>query len=185
MLSLNVFAQHEVGSLTLQPRVGLNIANFTNSDGANPRLGLAAGGEFEYQIARMFSVSGGMLYSMQGATDKESGVSVAVKTDYINIPVLANIYVFQGLAIKFGLQPGFNISSKYKISGSGMSLSGSLSDLGDDVKSFDFAIPVGLSYEFNNVVIDGRYNIGVTRIMDGDSSKNSVFQITVGYKFEL
>ncbi|MBQ8127234.1 MAG: PorT family protein [Prevotella sp.] len=189
MLSVGAFAQHEVGSLTIQPKVGLNIANYTNSDDSDPRIGLAAGAEFEYQITKMFSLSAGLLYSMQGAKESttEQGVKVKMtaKTDYINIPILANIYVAKGFALKLGIQPSFNVNSSYKASTQGINVSGSLSDMGVDIKSFDFAIPVGLSYEFNNFVIDGRYNIGVTKMVDNDDSKNSVFQFTVGYKFNL
>lgn len=36
-----------------------------------------------------------------------------------------------------------------------------------------------------NVCLDARYNIGVSKIADGDSGRNSVFQITLGYKFKL
>ena len=42
-----------------------------------------------------------------------------------------------------------------------------------------------LSYEFSNVVIDGRYNWGLTKVWKDGEAKNSVFQITVGYKFSL
>ena len=55
----------------------------------------------------------------------------------------------------------------------------------DSAESFDFSIPVGLSYEFNNVVLDARYNFGVTSVADGGDAKNSVFQFTLGYKFAL
>lgn len=189
MASVSVFAQHEVGSLTIQPKVGLNIANYTGSDDSDPRIGLAAGAEFEYQITNMFSMSAGVLYSMQGAkaTETVQGVkaNVTSKTDYINIPILANIYVAKGFAVKFGIQPAFNVKSDYEVSAQGVSVSGSLSDLGVDIKSFDFAIPVGLSYEYKNFVVDGRYNIGVMKMVDNDDSKNSVFQFTVGYKFNL
>jgi len=189
MFSVGAFAQHEVGALTVQPKVGLNIANYTDSDDSDPRIGFAAGAEFEYQITQMFSLSTGLLYSMQGAKESATSQGVKVKmtakTDYINIPILANIYVAQGFALKFGIQPGFNVNSSYTASAQGIDVSGSLSDVGVDIKSFDFAIPVGLSYEFNNFVIDGRYNIGVTKMVDNDDSKNSVFQFTVGYKFKL
>jgi len=189
MLSVVAFAQHEVGSLTIQPKVGLNIANYRNSEDSDPRIGLAAGAEFEYQITNNFSFSAGLLYSMQGAKGSgiEQGVKMkmTVKTDYINVPVLANIYVYKGLALKLGIQPGFNINSSYTVSAQGTKVSGSLSDSGADIKSFDFAIPVGLSYEFNNFVVDGRYNIGVTKMVDDDDTKNSVFQFTLGYKFNL
>ena len=55
------------------------------------------------------------------------------------------------------------------------------------VKSFDVAIPVGISYEYENVVLDARYHFGLTTVFKSGlwSSTNSVFSITVGYKFDL
>ena len=53
------------------------------------------------------------------------------------------------------------------------------------VKTFDFSIPVGASYEYQNFVLDARYNIGVTKVIDGLDCRNSVFQLTLGYKFKL
>ena len=51
-------------------------------------------------------------------------------------------------------------------------------------KEFDLSIPVGLSYEFSDFVIDARYNIGVTNLSKLDLAKprNSVIMLTVGYK---
>ena len=66
LVSVAGYAQHAVGEVTLKPTVGLNIANVTKSDGADPRLGLAAGAELEYQLADIVSLSGGAIYSMQG-----------------------------------------------------------------------------------------------------------------------
>lgn len=109
------------------------------------------------------------------------GIDETLKFDYINVPILANVYVAKGLAVKAGIQPGFNISAKAKVASGGTSIEGDL----DGEKSVDFSIPIGLSYEFNGFVIDGRYNFGVTKIMDGADCKNSVFQFTVGYKFAL
>ena len=189
MSSVCAFAQHEVGTLTIQPKAGLNIANYTNSGSSDPRYGLAVGAELEYQITNVFSMSAGALYSMQGA--KESGTvdgiraKATAKTDYINMPIMANILVGKGISLKFGIQPAFNVSADYEVSAQGITVSGSLSDFGVDINSFDFAIPVGISFESRNFVLDGRYNIGVTKMVDGDNSKHSVFQFTVGYKFNL
>ncbi len=176
------FAQHEVGSVTLQPKVGINIANLTDFNDNDPRVGLAAGAELEYQATDIFSISGGLLYSMQGTKFKDSGTTETVKLDYINIPILANVYVVKGLAVKLGIQPGFNVNSSYKVKNGGTSVSNDV-----DAKTFDFSIPVGLSYELPTVplVIDARYNWGLTKAFDGFDSKNSVFQITLGYKFAL
>lgn len=196
MLSLGAFAQHEVGTLTLQPKVGVNLASMTDTDDSSMRIGLVAGGEFEYQATNFLGVSAGMLYSMQGVKGDVAGGDLTIKTDYINIPVLANIYVAKGLALKVGIQPGFNVSGKYKASApsswtssrasnNGVSISGDLSDIGTEVNSFDFAIPVGLSYEFNDFVIDGRYNIGMSKAIKDEDTKHNVIQLTLGYKFAL
>lgn len=200
MLCMSANAQKAVGTLTFQPKVGLNIARYTDAEGTDPRLGLAIGSELEYQIKPKFSVAAGFLYSMQGCRESgETGYGYATMTyklDYINIPIVANAYVYKGLALKFGVQPGFNISSKVTVDMNGSSETGPLGGL--DVKTFDLAIPVGLSYETKfGLVVDARYNIGVTKVYDAryynsytDTfeelvSRNCVVQLTVGYKFSL
>src|SRR3712207_9280389 len=87
---------------------------------------------------------------------------------YINVPIMANVYVVNGLAVKLGVQPGFAVDKA-----------------DSDINTVDFSIPVGASYEYKNIVLDARYNWGVTKLYDGGKSKNSVFQVTLGYKFDL
>ncbi len=170
------FAQQEAGTVTLQPKVGLNVSTITG-DGTKAKVGFIAGVEGMYQLSDAFGVSAGLSYSMQGAKADGDG-DLKTNLDYINIPILANYYVTKGLAIKAGIQPGFLMSAKAKYDGESV-------DIKDDCKTFDFSIPVGASYEFSNFVIDARYNIGLTSIADGGDGKNGVFCITVGYKFGL
>lgn len=179
--SVATFAQHEVGSITIQPKIGMNIADLTKEDDSDVRIGLAVGAEAEYQATDMFSVSAGLLYSMQGCKGSDSGVKATIKLDYINIPILANVYVTKGLAVKLGIQPGFNINAKAKAEANGVSAEADI----DDVKTLDFSIPVGVSYEYQNFVLDARYNWGLTKVAKDIDDKNSVFQITLGYKFSL
>lgn len=181
LASVATFAQNAEGQITIQPKVGLNIANLTDADDADARIGLAVGAEFEYGVTDMIGISAGFLYSMQGAKTTIENVDATMKLDYLNVPILANVYVAPGLAVKLGIQPGFKLSSKFKAKTSGVSAEADL----DDVKGFDISIPVGLSYQYQNIVLDARYNWGVTKIMDDVDSKNSVFQITLGYKFSL
>lgn len=180
LATVSSFAQHRVGTVTIQPKVGLSLANVTKGDG-DIRVGAVAGAEFEYQVSDIFSLSAGALYSMQGCKGEVEGYDATVKLDYLNIPILANVYVAKGLAVKLGIQPGFNVTSKASVEKSGTKVTTDL----DGIESVDFSIPIGLSYEINNFVIDGRYNLGVSKIMDGSDSKNSVFQFTLGYKFAL
>lgn len=175
--SMAAFAQHEVGTFTLQPKVGLNLAKLVGSDITDTKIrpAFAAGVECEYQVADIFSLTGGVLYSQQGV--KIKGADASMQLDYINVPVLANVYVVKGLAVKAGAQIGFNVRHKAKVAGVTADL--------PNVNKVDFTIPVGLSYEFYNVVVDARYNWGLTKVIKEQKVRNSVFQFTVGYKFEL
>lgn len=192
--SATMFAQQAVGTWSVTPKVGMNIANITDGNG-DPRIGLVAGGEVEYQVTDMVSVTAGALYSMQGAKDKTDGITTTVKMDYVNVPILANVYVAKGLAVKLGIQPGFNVNAKVNAEGYGREVS---VDIKDAIKTVDISIPVGISYEYMNFVIDARYNWGLTNVSKnktlvfgdenidfGGKGKNSVFQITLGYKIPL
>ena len=88
------------------------------------------------------------------------------------------------LALKAGIQPAFNVSNKVKVAGISIDYD-KYAPEGAEIKTFDFSIPVGISYEYMNVCLDARYNIGVSKLADGDAGRNSVFQITLGYKFKL
>ena len=170
--TLTASAQAEAGTLTLKPLVGINVANITDGNG-DAKVGLAAGAELGYQLNESFAVTAGAIYSMQGA--KNDGYKLNL--DYINIPILANYYITKGLAVKAGIQPAFKVKSKAKAEGVSVDM--------DGFKSFDLSIPVGLSYEVSDFVIDARYNWGMTKLLDGFDHKNTVFQFTVGYKFAL
>ena len=179
MLSaMTASAQQEVGTWSVTPKVGINLAKVTNANDASMKVGLVAGADLNYQIAEKFAVSAGVFYSMQGAKSKDDGIKTTAKLDYINIPILAQFYVVPGLALKAGIQPAFNVKHKYKVESGGSSAEADYPDF----KTFDFSIPLGVSYEFSNFVIDARYNLGLTKLVDnGESSKNSVIQFTVGY----
>ena len=173
----------------IKPMVGGTLATLTgDADGAKMKLGLAAGAEFGYNINDMFAVTAGALVSLQGAKydDTQYTKDMSTNLTYLNIPILANVYIVPGLAIKAGVQPGFLLSSKSKgkeLIGSGTwdeyEVTGT-----DGLKKFDLSIPLGLSYEFSDFVIDARYNLGLTNINDHGSAKvkNGVIMLTVGYK---
>ncbi|MBR1545596.1 MAG: PorT family protein [Prevotella sp.] len=187
--AISANAQNEVGQITLKPMVGINLATMTKMDDSKMRVGLAAGVEAEYGVAENFSVTAGVLYSMQGVkfSASEGGVSIdeTLKLDYINIPILANYYIIPGLAIKAGIQPAFKASAKVKAEASYQGESASDTEDLDGAKGFYLSIPVGLSYEYQSFVLDARYNLGVTKAFDGGDSKHSWFMFTLGYKFAL
>lgn len=202
LMSMGAFAQNEVGQVTLKPMVGMNLASLTKGDDTKMRVGMAAGVEAEFGLTEYLGLSAGVLYSMQGV--KSDGALTfnffdtfvnfkgksTVKLDYINVPIVAKAYLAKGLAVNVGIQPGFCVSKKIKVEGTATAGGKNISvdedeKIDNGVKAFDFSIPLGLSYEYDDFVIDARYNWGVTKVFENGDSKNSVIQFTLGYKFAL
>lgn len=162
LASTGAFAQSRVGTTTIQPKIGLNISTVGDMDW---KAGCAFGAELQHQLNRKVAVAGALLYSFQGGKLDDW----TWNPGYLNIPVTLNYYVAKNFALKAGLQPGFMVAKD---------------DL-SQTNSFDLAVPVGMSYEFQNVVLDARYNIGVTKVPKHGDGYTNVIQITIGYKFKL
>ena len=217
MATVNANAQFEAGTWSIQPMIGGGAATMTNADNLvisgskelKNQLTAAAlwGAEVEYQITDNISAAAGLNYTIQGTgwDDYNDGDNkfkdIHAELGYIKVPLVANFYFAKGFAIKAGIQPGFLLSANAKIDGVGNTLSEDR-DIKDACNSFDLSIPLGLSYETDKVVIDARYNLGLTKInkskediqnlglnnlfnKDYDDCKNSVIQVTIGYKFDL
>ena len=199
MCSLTAFAQSKEGTFSIQPKAGINISNLSNKDNAKVKVGFTAGAEAEYQLTKQLSLSAGAMFSTQGAKSttvfrevdnttkeiREVDIKNTMEFDYINVPILANYYIIEGLAVKLGIQPGFNIVAKRKRTDGVDKVSENLKNLGVDVRKVDFSIPIGISYELNDFVVDARFNLGLTEVADLVKSKNRVFQITFGYQIDL
>lgn len=190
--SMAAMAQHREGDFLVQPKVGLNISTLSDAD---KTIGDANFGiEAEYMVTDLFSVSGGIMVSNQGGKyDDDLYGSYTVDLDYANVPIMANLYVLPGLAIKAGAQLGFRMKAKVKLDNSTLDMDEFYArsiglGLGDELKvnKFDLSIPVGISYEYKNAVIEARYAWGLSKIMNyGDPFYNRVIQLTLGYKFSM
>ena len=210
-------AQFEAGTFSLQPKIGGTISKVSNMPNINEEVGgvninvdksfhvgALIGVEAEYQLADMFSLAAGLNFAMQGCQWEDYEIKVGsnyskvknpkVELNYLNLPIVANVYLFKGFAVKTGVQLGFLLSAKNKAEsevkvGDLIKKDDSSVDIKEFCKKVDFSIPIGVSYQVPTVpvYIDARYNLGLTKIIkDSDVSvKNQVFQLTVGYKFAL
>ena len=192
-------AQHEEGDFMVQPKVGLNIATLSDADKAITDLHF--GIEAEYMVTDNFSLGLGAILSNQGAkydyyelnaNGEDSRNKYTVDLDYVHVPILASYYVLPGLAVKAGVQPGFKMRAKAKLDDRTIDLDDlyKLDQLltGEDIKvsKFDLSIPVGISYEYKNIVLDARYNWGLVKVLNvGDAFYNRCFMVSLGYKLEL
>lgn len=178
-------AQEEEGTMTIQPRVGMNLSSMTDYN--KMKFGYAFGMEMEYQMTDLLSLSAALMYSGQGATDDATGKKEIVEIDFVNVPIMLNCYVLPGLAVKAGVQPAYRTKTNVKYDGLKMDVDWVLSRYGSDTEMsrFMLSVPVGLSYEYSNFVLDARYNFGVTDLFKGlGTMRNNVIQLTLGYKFE-
>ena len=186
MASVGANAQHREGDYSIQPRVGITLSTLTNSDDAKMKLNIAYGVEFEHYVTDQFSVAGGVLFTNQGT--KYSDDNSTFNNYYGAVPLTANYYVLPGLALKAGLQPAFRVKTNMKVNGQTYDFDKVMDYLFEDkdvkMNKFDLSIPVGLSYEYNGLTLDARYNFGVTKLYSGvdDAIRNRVFTITLGYK---
>lgn len=190
LVSLTASAQTpEQGEVSLTPMLGISYGGYMNYEfqggfdtpSRNGNIGFTIGAELGYMCNNWFKPSVGVQYINASTQLKLDDAKEDIKNDYLAIPVLANFYVGDGFALKVGVQPAFLLSTKL----------GS-EDGKDFVNSFDFTIPVGLSYEFSNIVLDARYNIGLQNTIKSDKKvdgftnlTNGYATITVGYKFSL
>jgi predicted porin len=168
---------------------GLNLANATNLEGeTDMKTSFYVGGLMEYRISDFFGISPELLYSRQGVQYKEEGVTVRVRLNYINLPVLAKIYVAEELSLDLGPQFGFSIDSDIWAKSGSQTATLDLpnSDYGiPSPNAFDVSFAMGLTYNFSKCFVQGRYNLGLTNIFEDDemNSKHSVIQVGVGYRF--
>lgn len=163
-------------------KLGFNISNLSNTIG-NAKLGFTGGVFGEYQFPSRFSVTGDLLYSREGSRIRNNSDNKRIsKLHYLNIPILANYYVIDGLAVKAGLQPGILLGSRIKIKENGVVRNGS-----SNYKTMDISMPIGISYEPSftyNFILDVRYNIGLAKVVNGSTSiRNNFFSLTVGSRF--
>lgn len=212
------------GTISLIPRVGVSMASLAGEkiyiDASNMpmssryKTGFMGGIDLDYQMLDNLSISLGAYYAQQGCNYRNNSVETkgpgntvngtgysdwSTNLDYLNVPLMLNVYVAPGVAVKAGLQVGFALSGKTKYTTTDYTKTpeGEYKsekprdvdiDLDKTLNKVNFSIPVGFSYEFSNVILDARYNIGLTSFqnIDGfESSKNRVFTISAGYRFDL
>ena len=212
MATLSGNAQIEEGDWALIVKAGVGKADLTGklydsekAEGTydatlHPITSVVVGAEAEYGMTDQLSLVLGANFCTQGAKTNDDLFKVSMS--YFNVPLLVQCYPIRnfGLAIKAGAQVGFVSRKILKIDGVTYSADYVKvyskywnrpvyveSELSKQFNKVDFSIPVGISYELFNFVLDVRYNIGLTNVMkdDPENSRNRVWQFTLGYKFNL
>ena len=188
---LQLSAWREPGTTTIYPRVGFNLSKFGGDkiytgintfDGvagtipARFKVGFTMGVEAQHQFSNALAGSIGLLYSQQGTAFKKTSdieFDFKMKENNLIVPVMLVATTKYNIDLKLGLQPEFRVSKAFDKVLNKVSLS----------------IPVGISYEYRNVVLDLRYNIGVSHVYKEqssyDASRGQTVMLTLGYGIDL
>ncbi|WP_314961507.1 porin family protein [Prevotella pallens] len=211
-------AQPKWGTWSVVPHVGVSFANLTNeaiylidisTSHSQTRIGFSGGADVYYQLTDKLALSGGVAYTQAGCNFKDIPADLNAKhgtvfhnayfnLGYVDVPLLAHIYISKDLALSIGCQPSFLTKATshtemqdYETDGKG-GIKYDKNEVSEgDVKHWykktAFAIPVGISYEYENVMLMARYNIGLPNVYGHDlgDSKNRIITVSVGYKFNL
>ena len=203
-------------SIKLQAGMTLATLAGDDADGVENKLSWDVGAEAEYRINPRLGLSIGLMYTNTGCKETDNKRSyqfdpwadlnqehndITVYNDrytfqYLSFPVMANIYIVKGLALKLGVQlmvkTGANLKSHY---------TGNFKDgpdaeykfydedqkhgLRKSIDSPDIAIPLGLSYEWKNVFLDARYHFGLESVIKDSDTRNRYLSVNLGYRFQL
>lgn len=191
-LAMTVRAQSE---WNIGPKLGLNLSNVSNTYDNKTKLGLHFGAFVEYKLDSRWAVQSELIYSRQGYRQKDvtigegnskEKVKGRLRLNYLNIPMMAKFYIFDGFNVEAGPQIGILLNGKSKIK------------MGDteEKESFkvgnalDLSLGLGVGYELGmGIFASARYNFALTNAIDkdvvGDGNKNHVFQISFGWKIKM
>ncbi len=165
---------------------GVNFSTISGDDFDSPdsRTSFHVGVLAEFPMTDMFSLQTEVLYSGQGfefdVPGIDGGEHVEYQLDYLAIPVLAKFYLTKGFSVEAGPQFSFVVNEELDTNPTDDPGDTNL----DNAESFAMGIAGGLTFQTDmGLFASGRYVYGLTDVFDGIDSKNSVFQIGIGYKF--
>lgn len=189
--------------LVLEPEEGISLK-------PKYQAGFMGGADVEYRIDKGLGITLGAYYARQGmrfpdcelTENAEKGEYTGIKNhhvnlDYIQVPLMLKAYLVEGLSVNAGVQVGFLCGDgkvKREETDIQKDKNGSVTYKNMQetealwpAKKVDVAIPLGLSYEYMNVILDARYNVSLTKAGKGDwdNCKNKALTFTVGYRFTL
>lgn len=171
-------------------QAGVTVPTLSGDVECDAKMGYSVGLTTNYMFNDKWGVGLDAIYQTQGCSVDMGSTYEYSRTNlhYLNVPIMANYQIVDGLSIKAGVQPGFllGVNSAYKLDGGDRETSDMASAEDSGYEVFDLSIPVGLAYNItDNVYVDARYNIGVTSISKDDNSDlfNNAFVLSVGFRF--
>jgi hypothetical protein len=173
---------------------GANIADMTETTGADTRTGAIIGGVLRVRLNAQFAFQPELYYSQKGVTgefdDEGTTIDVELKNDYLEMPLLARWSpLTTGNIRPFALGgPSLAVSLSCEAEGASDGVSASVDcDEFADLNTFDLGALVGGGFEFpvgtRAMSVGARYTFGFNEVFDGTDSKNRALTFLVGFTF--
>ena len=204
-----------LSSIRFGIRAGLNVADlsgdavqsFTNLAGYTPdgtitrqmRPSFHAGVYATLPISAGFAIEPGISYSEKGTVLKgkvpvpaldflKTNVTGTARLSYIDVPVLAKVFITPGFYVFAGPQASFLVSGKARAEAGALGFTAYKQDF--DVKSqlrtVDFAAVGGLGYQFGNGLgLSAGYDYGLTSLDAANrfDAQNRVVKVSANFSF--
>ncbi len=165
------------------------------------RFGFHAGGYASFRFGDRFAIEPGLQYSLKGVELNgrlagnsamldflNANTTFRVQSHYIEMPVLAKVYLTEGLHLFAGPQVAYLVDNKLNARASvlGFSALNRTLNIRNRFQKWDFSGVAGVGYTFTNGVnVMAAYDYGFQRI-DANSNFNTynrAFKFSLGYEF--
>lgn len=162
-------------------KAGANFSSWRgddiDSDEIDMLIGFYFGAYYNVKVSDRFSIQPELVYSGEGV--KSADDDFKYKFSYLNLTPLARFNTASGFFVGTGPQLGFLLSAKAKDEDNSV-------DVKDSFKGINFSWALALGYEMKSGFgIYGRYNLGLSNIVDSDDSDIKTGVIQVGLRYNL
>ena len=195
------------GGLNEADLQGDAVQSFTTLAGYAPdgsisksmRPGFYAGLYATLPLGPGFAIEPGITYAEKGAVLTgtlpfpaldflNAKVTGTARLAYVDVPVLAKVFVTPGFYLYAGPQASFLVSGKARVDASVLGFSAYKQDfdVADQLRKVDFAAVGGLGYQFDNGLgLSAGYDYGLTSLDSGNrfQAYNRVAKVGVSYAF--
>ena len=195
------------GGLNLADVRGDAVKSFTTLAGYAPdgavtremRPGFYAGLYATLPISPGFAIEPGISYSEKGTVLRgtlpfpaldflNAQVTGTARLAYVDVPVLAKVFVTPGFYLYAGPQASFLVSGKARVEASALGFTAYKQDfdISNQLRKVDFAAVAGLGYQFENGLgLSAGYDYGLTSLDTNNrfDAQNRVIKVGLNYSF--
>lgn len=179
-IAMLAFTSSQAQDFRFGAKAGVNFASLNGDDADDAdlegRTSFHIGAVARVQFSELLALQPELVFSNQGYSVDFLGIDGTGRLGYINLPIMVDVTLADGLSLQGGPQVGFNIFAEGEFDGE-------TNDI-EDVETVDLGVGIGAQYILPmNLFFQARYVIGFTDVIEDVEGKNSVISLSVGYFF--